>query len=277
MSLTDCLITVAFAVIAYVIQRVRLPQTISPDGVWYLSAATGGGTLPLPFALRQTLPELLGSSPRVWSIATGLSWIAIAPALFALSGSITAVAIWLFLPFGAQVIRHPVLVDAPALLLAVLAALAWRYDHVFVAFSLAIASSLCKEPGALFAAAFAGTPWLAVVVPIAMFSGVGNTGRTHVHALPVRHNWFDMSRMILPWGAGALALLGSWTVSEIIAAALGYAQLLVANDEARLYQWAAPAVLPIAAEVIDGWSLWLRILAVMVSAVLCLSAKESRA
>jgi hypothetical protein len=72
------------------------------------------------------------------------------------------------------------------------------------------------------------------------------------------HDFLDWRTMILPWGAVAvLAPLGfsrSPSIVPAVAALLaGYAQLLVAVDNARLFQWAAPAVIAIAVRDPPSW------------------------
>lgn len=67
--------------------------------------------------------------------------------------------------------------------------------------------------------------------------------------------WFSPALMVLPWGVVLpLALLSpSWELAGILA--LGYLPLVGVSDTARVYQWAAPAVILIAVQApVPAWS-----------------------
>jgi hypothetical protein len=179
--------------------------------------------------------------------------------------------VWLFcwLPgIFALNVRLPVLVDAPSFALAIGAAVAWQRGEHPMALSLAIASGLCKESGPVFAALFAQNPFLLIgTVPHAVrpwFRGA-TKGDEPWLAHPFREarkarDVLSFGTMVLPWGSVALlACLGAhWdraTLLAMIALAIGYGQLLIAQDAARLYQWAAPTVLVLAARADVG--VWL--------------------
>lgn len=279
--MTGYLASIVLALVALAIQYSRLGTHLSPDGVVYTSLAAGG-RVPAPFAWRRFLPEIIGPRPWVWRVVSWGSWVLCAPALFALSHSITAVYLWAFLPVGAQLIRHPVLVDAPALLLMMLAVLAFRADEPILAVGIAVLATSCKEPAGILAGAIAGS-WLIVVastIAALLTIGVGlsydPSDVEHAHPVPVRHDWLDARRMLLPWGAGALALLSEWSPAALMATGLAYAQMLLANDEPRLYQWAAPAVLPIAASTLDSLPPLLSLAAIVAHPFLCAAVRESR-
>jgi hypothetical protein len=63
---------------------------------------------------------------------------------------------------------------------------------------------------------------------------------------------FSLETLVWPWGVGLAALAAPWGPWELAFVALAYAPLLVAQDHARIYQWAFPVVLGKALTVIPG-------------------------
>ena len=56
--------------------------------------------------------------------------------------------------------------------------------------------------------------------------------------------WTDATALLLPWGAGLVALLTlqDWTIQEYAIVVVAYGQMLAAFDTIRLTGWAAPVV-----------------------------------
>lgn len=243
---------------------------LSPDGAVYLAPAS---SRPVPFSRRWLLPALIGRRIVVWHAVTFASVVAAGALIVHFTGGGWVAAVLLAgLPglvwFNS---RFPVLVDAPAFALALGSALAWRAGHTWTALILSVAAGACKETAPLFAAAWVGAPPLAVGMLGARWIGgrapkAGEVDHRPGLGLVFRtrgwHDYLSMVDMVLPWGAVAiLAICGArWdfeTACAVAALALGYGQLLIATDEARLYQWAAPAVLVLAIRGLGVVPTWL--------------------
>jgi hypothetical protein len=286
------LIALAMGLLAVCVQRYRLGSSLSPDGAYYMTVTCGRET-PAPYCNRWFLPYAIGPHQKVWELVTLVVWLLCAPFILLLTDSVVAVWLWVWLPMGAQWLRHPVLVDAPAMLFALAAAVSYRSDLPVLAFGLALLSSACKESGALFAACFAGEPWL--VLP-GLGAAVFMRGLAKRQAIstwwpkwlsdPIGEarktqdilNW---KRMLLPWGAmlplciiyASTAHFGIWVW---VALALGYAQLLVAQDKARLYQWAAPALVGPAAMALEALPAWASAACIFLHPFICATSREAR-
>jgi len=103
-----------------------------------------------------------------------------------------------------------------------------------------------KESAPVFAAVFAWHPALLVGLLAVKWWGASEPDqawlRRPFHSARTSRDLLDWRRAALPWGlVAAFPLWGSARV--FLALLLGYSQLLLAQDDARLYQWAAPAVL----------------------------------
>lgn len=260
MNLLWALLIAAFA---YAVHFYRSGLSLSPDGQYYLRAALGR-PVPAPYQRRWLLPTLLGPRPVLWQLASALSLLALGPLTYAFTGSLGATWLLVWLPgLYALNVRLPALVDAPALAFALGAALAWQRGHVGLAVALALAGGATKESSPIFAAVFAGAPDLLVGLV-----AVNWWGRQAAPIEPwLLRPWssarscrdvLDAQRMLLPWGPLAVvAPLGAGadasTLRAGLALGLGYAQCLVAVDDSRLYQWAAPALLVLAARVESPW------------------------
>lgn len=70
-----------------------------------------------------------------------------------------------------------------------------------------------------------------------------------------RRRLLDPAVTVLPWGVLSLGVAGLSSPWQAVTLALGYAQLLVAHDAARLYQWAfVPLLAGLAALPIPEWA-----------------------
>lgn len=234
--------------------------TLSPDGRRYLSRAP----LPSPFHRRWLLPALLARHPRAWACLTWASLAATVALMAAYVPSHPVAAAWLFatLPIAAINARLPALTDAPAMALALGAAVAWQRGLHGLAVALSLVSGACKESGPVFAAVYAGAPWLLLGLAAVRWAGAVPPGPSDAYLGPLGavagrirrerlHPWRHVGHTLLPWGA--LAVLAPWgagwdrvTALALLALAVGYGQLVIATDNARLAQWAAPCVIALA-------------------------------
>ncbi|NAS27080.1 hypothetical protein GT755_36115 [Herbidospora sp. NEAU-GS84] len=247
---------------------------ISPDGHRYL-AAGAGRPVPHPFAGRWLLPRVLGAAPGRWQWSTRLHLLALPP----------LTTLWLEPWIADQTARtvgglmvcgltglwrsslfRPVLVEAPAMAWSLGCAVLLQHGWWAPALAAAIVAAAIKETSPLFAACFAWHPLplaaLAVSagLRLAVRTGPDPMGEEELLAHPVRtgllshmDRWFSLRELLLPWGAGTLALLAvdaSFTPMLVTAVVIGYGQLLVATGTVRLYQWAFPPVLLGAVSVI---------------------------
>jgi len=247
--------------------RLNVAESVSPDGHRY-RALGAGEPVPMPFALRWLLPRVCGASLVRWRVSALLHLAALPPLL----------AVWLrhwihedaMVAAGALLVcglsgvwritlRWPVLVDATALTWAVGSAIAFQQGVWPLGGALALVAGCIKESAPVFAACYAWNPLalIGLVAPairaLTVRVGPDLMAQPHVTRHPVAASrvhhlgkWFDARAMILPWGIGILAALATdprVVPMLVITLLLAYAQLVVATDTARLYQWAAPPVI----------------------------------
>ena len=236
-----------------------------PDEFRYWSMARGV-RVPRPFHLRWALPFFVGDEVRHWrwvqwtslaclcwltSVWTGIWWTGLLP--LGLSG----------VTFN---LRHPMLVDLPAMVFALGAAVASKHDLWWLALTLVVIGSTVNETVAPFAAVYAWNPLLLVgLVPVAIRAVLRSgpdpipDGPAHdalVH--PVRVSWEHHKQLslwvyVLPWGV-LLAALADPSPQLWVALGVAYAQLLVDTDAVRLYVWAMPVMAACAAPVLGPWA-----------------------
>lgn len=255
------LLAALIAAFAYVVHFYRAGQRLSPDGKFYLALARGE-LVPLPYSRRPLLPFLLGASLLRWRVVSAVALIALGPLIAAYVPGTAAqklTAVWLFvwLPgaFGLNVL-FPVLVDAVAMAGALGAAILFASGHYVLGLLLVALLACVKESGPLFTAALS-LSWLPL--PIGVLNLIWRPASPQPHEEWLRHparaarasrdvlDW----RPLVSWGALLpLALLGAGhdraSLVALLSLGLAYGQLLVAQDNARLFQWAAPALLPLA-------------------------------
>jgi hypothetical protein len=249
-----------------------MPLTISPDGHRYL--VMHERRVCRPFHLRWLLPFTCRANPTAWVWVNRASFAAIALLAWAYTGSpwMACIATLPGLHFNW---RFPVMVDAPALALSLAAAVMlpiwWP-----AAIVLALLAGCTKESGPVFAAVFAWNPVLLVgLIPVAIRwlqrpgPDVDSLPANHhdMVAHPLRTGWqfhgtrlLDPQLMLLPWG-GLIVAVGAMSWQLAVALVLGYAQLAMATDSVRLYQWAAPVVALAATQAISP--AWLPLVAVV--------------
>ncbi len=244
---------------------------VTPDGARYL-ALVNRKPVPRPFCYRWLIPKVCGRSLSRWRVATlsGVTIAAVGTGLLAPDWrtGLAAAVMLAALPASRFNLRNPVLVDAPAMGVAVLAAVIAPHN-LYVAVCLALVAGCMKETAPGFAALYAWNPVLLVgaVAPLAraLVSRPGpdvlDEHNAWVLAHPIRSSWqyhrsqyLDGMAMVLPWG-GAFVALGNLSWPVVVCIAVAYAQLLVATDTVRLYQWGAAPVVCVAAvsAVPPGW------------------------
>lgn len=259
------------------VRPVSAPKiTLSPDGHRYIAATQQ--RVARPFHWRWLIPFLLrNQKPTVWVWLTRLSLVGLLPATFWYVGGgwhgLAAAACVAGLS-GVWAInrRFPILVDAPAMLLALLSADLIRSGLWPLAISLILIGAATRETTPIFASLFAWNP-----LPLL---GLLVVGVRHLQAegpdvLDDEARWIlDHPRLaskkyhagmpiatwILPWGAGLLAL-GSMSPQLALTLGVAYAQCAIATDTLRLYMWSFPVVL--AAAVSGVPTRWLPLLVVL--------------
>lgn len=242
---------------------------LAPDSRYYLDLGQGD-RVPAPFCWRSLWPRFLwrlGKRAGAWQAVVCVSLMLQGAAMATLAGTPIASILLMGLPGGARFsVRHPLLVDAPTLAV-VLAAAAWPPSHP-VAASLVLA--MMRENALVWQAILTREWWPLAVLPFALGLGWLSSHRTASRraqdnlwiveplatSLAARRGmWFSPALMVLPWGVVLpLALLSpSWELAGILVAA--YLPLIGVSDTARVYQWAAPAVILIAVQApVPAWS-----------------------
>lgn len=233
---------------------------LTPDGKKYL-AMGAGQRVPLPFHLRWLLPFVCRQSELAWIVAcwlgiaafgAGTGWLAWQAGATLAQSVLAAVLVW-GLPSVRFASGAPVLVDMPALAVAVGAAAILPLSAP-AAIALACVAGAMSEKAPIVAALAAWSPWLLLgLIPPAlrllMKHGEVAPGDPLEDTMrrPFRAGWsahrgaWRHPALVLPWGVCLLAL---WSPSLPVGAALlfGYALLLLATDTVRLYQQAAPVL-----------------------------------
>lgn len=249
---------------------------LSPDGLRYWTPDP-----PRPYHLRPLVPFLCRQRQNRWRAVTYLSLAAIPilVVLLARQHDLTwaqagvAGALVAGLPAARIFLYYPVLVDAPAMVLALGSAL--TVDVPPVSILLALLAGLTLERAPIFAALFAWHPLplvgLAATLLVVAFRRPGpdpaDPENQWIAEHPVkasrkyhRGRWRDPLVWLTPWGACLAGLVdpSSWVLATV---GVAYAQTLVATDSVRLCQWAAPVLAVAAAGVIPPEWLLLAVVA----------------
>lgn len=242
------------------------PYAKTPDGRRYI-AMSAGARVERPYSLRWLAPFVCRTD-IAWIILSHTSVAACA--ILAIFYAHSWAAAFLVLGLSGVTLfnlRHPILVDAPAMALALGAALAWRAGWWPVALGLSIAAGATKETGPVFASAWAWSPVLLIgmiapalrwfVKPGAdVIQDEASEARKDLRRRIVaqRRKYSDPSHLILPWGVCVLGLAHP-SAQLVVVLLLAYGQLLVATDTVRLFAWAFPVM--IAATIHNVSSEWL--------------------
>lgn len=237
---------------------------LTPDGVRYFAAVHR--RVARPFHLRFGLPLILRDSERAWLWCSRLSIVAIGllTAWYARSPWMVCVA---FLPGIAFAWRHPVLVDATGMALALAAAILWPIWWP-AAVVIVLLAGCVRETAPVWAAVYAWNPVMLVGLFPTVIRALQRAGtdvldaenawilRHPIQASRKYHRslWADPLVMVAPWGA-MLVGLRSLDVQLVAALGLGYGQLVVATDSVRLYQWVAPVLAVAVVHSVPSWAL----------------------
>ena len=225
-----------------------------------------------------------------WSVATGTCLILSAPTFYfvllamGLSSMQSLLGVWFFV-WMHGIFRLNVffllLVDQFQILLVLLTTLSALHGWIIPTIALSLLSSGFGERAPVFSAIFSLSIWPAIgiighliarkiITPGALpangpedlwwlKTSVWKVGHKQNHSIILTY-----SIMILPWGLCAfLAPAGAYLfgmeylnvlISLIIALCVSYAQLLLATDRSRLYQWAFVPVIFFSVIVIPEWT-----------------------
>ncbi len=212
------LVCAAIGLLAVALCWWRYSWIVSPDGAAYLAMANGAPA-PAPFRWR-LLPRILGRWPAVWRWCSWASLVvsAVLVGAYAEQRGIpgwSAAGLFCALPWFRGLVRMPILTDQLAMVFALGSAL----SPPCLAVPLAIVAGCCSERAPVFAAVFAWSPLplVGLVVPAVMALTTRGPSSAHNSLRTMR----ELHNRAQPHV---------------------YAQLLVATDRARLYQWGAPVV-----------------------------------
>ena len=253
-----------------------MPFRLTPDGGRYLSMAHGKAE-PLPFHLRWLLPKLCRDSIPRWVAATvvgTLATVALTGVLALQHGATqTQAVVAMLLMGGLPFVRFcwfsPVLVDMPAVALALAAAVLYPLSPL-AALGVCLLGGTISEKVPVLAAVFSLQPLLLVgaAAPIVryMLASAGEIdvrdqaswALAHPLAAGLRSHagkWRDPRLMLLPWGACLVVVAAVPSIWLGLALALGYGQTLLVTDTVREYQVFAPVVCVSAAMMIpEAWA-----------------------
>lgn len=231
---------------------------LSPDGVRYGVMGNGQETV-RPFHYRWLIPAICRMDARRWRTARTVSVISLIPLGFwyghggklGLCVALVPVAL-----AGVWTInfRFPVLVDAPAMALALTSACCAQQGWWILAAWVALVAGMTKETAPAFAALWSWSVWplfglASVAARAVMRSGPDPILRGDAHEALVHpfrtayrfHRDSDPAMWLLPWGCLLVGLAHpTWQTAACCLAA--YGQCLVATDRVRLYQWAWPVL-----------------------------------
>lgn len=243
-------------------------MNVTPDGVRYITSANQ--RVARPFHYRWLMPKLCGNYARRWQNATYASLGACQAAIYIyVGGGWRGLAAALLMLGLAGVVKfnlaHPVLVDAPGMACALLAADAFKYHYWPLGIALAIVGGCVRETSPVFAALYAWNPLALIgLVPVAarhvqregpdvldtpnrwildhpiLASRQFHLGQRHNDALEAHRP--PAALYVLPWGV-CLVALAHPSLQLAATVAIAYAMVAVATDTVRLYQWSWPVVL----------------------------------
>lgn len=246
----------------------------SPDGLRYLAMGEGKD-VPKPYHYRWLLPRLAKTDWTKWQRSTDLSLVAMVPAMRWLTGR-WAPGLFVFGLSGVWKLNRqlPVLVDAPAMLAAIVAGAATRHKRWEVAVAASLVAGATKESAPVFAALYGGhpLPLIGLISPIVMhFKPEGpdvtpDSDFSHeVLVRPFASAWWvrrgraeDWKLWLAPWGGLLAGLRGD--PRTLVTVAVAYAQCVRSSDSIRLYQWAWPVLAENTIKTMgDNWPLALAV------------------
>lgn len=255
-------------VVSVVLWGYRYGTIISPDGRVYIAMAHGAQA-PSPFRWRLA-PRLLGRCPVVWRWSSwgALVGAAVLVGLYAEQQGLpgwAAASLFCALPWFRGLVRMPLLTDQLGMFLALAGALVpWPF-----AIPLWLLAGACSERSVVFAAVFAWNPLALVGLLVPMSAAIltprgPEAEHNDWQVMRQLHNRARLAVYVLPWGACLLAVLApSWQLAAAVG--LGYAQMAIATDRARIYMAGAPVVVVTTLAAVPAWSWPLLILAMVVN------------
>ena len=239
---------------------------LTPDGHRYLYDRSE-----TPFSLRPLLPLVLRSKVEAWQVVSGLSLVLSCVALawfLSVSGLeswrvIFGVVMFVGLPgVWALGVKYPVLVDQFAMLLILTAAACIKCGLWWAALPILLIAAFTKETTPVWCAIFSWSLWplaFLVIPAVLMLRAkqrkplkltIDQSRKVHEAA------WFSGALMVAPWGMTAIFAPFAVSLPLLVAVAVAYGSLLLANDLTRIYQWAAPAVILAAATAVPMEFAW---------------------
>lgn len=255
MDQKNLMISIGITFLAYILNRKMYTQSVSPDGLQYCSHNP-----PAPFSYR-LLRLVLKDNVVAWQHFTGACLVLTGPVFYVFLATrncqnpLIGVLFYslLFGVFSVNVF-FPVLVDAPAILFILLAAIADPITCLIVT----VIAVCIKETSFVFITILTKNLYVLLVGIVAYaiirvcIKPQKTTAPELLHPFMVAtniHNFTDIGKYVLPWGGGLACLFSphlDWQFYTLIA--VSYAQLLIATDSVRLYQYAFPLVLLHAAD-----------------------------
>lgn len=228
---------------------------VSPDG-HRLRALARGEPQPHPFHLRWFLPWLLGANPTGWIWTSRLAMAACSVLAGVYCHAWQAALIPITLSGLNLNLRLPVLVDLPAMTVALAAAVCAQHGWWPAAIALSLAAGMTKETAPVFASLWAWNPILllglaAPAVRLLWKPGIDQSEGPMADALTHpwrtsqdahRGQWANPLLWLTPWGV-LLIGVGHPTWQLALAALAAYGQCLFATDSVRLWIWCWPVVL----------------------------------
>lgn len=242
-------------------------QTYFPPDHHTYKAMSEGRSAPNPFRLRWLYPALMpAGATRAWSVVSTVGVFLTLPAvfLFATASGVSglwAVLLWASLPLVDVLCRMRGIVDHIAWPVALLTGAFFKLDMPGAGIIAALIAGMIDPRIPVFAAAWTLHPGaLLGLIPVIGANAIKTHGAPLMHGDVILHPWrsardrngryaHSAADLIAPWGA---CLAGIFSVSPAVAVSLAvsYGQMLCAIDRVRLYQWAAPAVIVAALQVI---------------------------
>ncbi len=248
----------------YWLLNVDTGRALYPDSHRYF-AAGGGERLHKPFHLRWLLPFVCRQSPRLWKWVTGGAMVLL-PVMMSVylyeqgvepKKCLVGACLLLGLP---GIIRMNALaeylLDGTALLFMLTSATCFLAGNVPLGIAFSCLGGMTKESTPIFAALACWNPlallgFVPVIAaalirkpnPVDMLGGeviLSHPFQTGIQFH--RGRWFSLEFMLLPFGVCILGLM-HLSVPLIVMIVVSYAQLLVATDSVRLYQWCFPLLI----------------------------------
>lgn len=257
-SLVSYVIAALIGALAVVIYTFDERLSLAPDSVYY-KALGAGQRVPTPFCGRWLIPRLFRGHGYWYLYMAPIMSMLVSVSIYRLTGTYAACVLLLALPHVRFAVRHPILVDWPAIALPVIAA-AWVPDYWYLVLPAALVIGAAREWSVIWYAVLAQQPLALLGLAGAGWGyyrwrrpaqeGTDNPFITR----PVqtvsefrRGQVFNWKLMLLPWGMVLpLALLAAGSSFPWYWFALAYLPLVTATDHGRIFLLAAPVFIVLA-------------------------------